>query len=67
MRKIDKVDINKRKYKFLYDNKPSIIEVGKNYKRKIMDERGNKIVRDCYIIELLELDDGGLIIKSVTV
>jgi len=37
MRKLTKVDMGKRKYKNLYVDKPSLIEVGKKYKRKFID------------------------------
>jgi len=67
MQKLAKLDISKRKYKNLYVKLPSIIEVGKKYKRRIIDEKGKEKEKEFCITEILELDDGGLIIKSNSV
>jgi len=67
VRKLTEVDISKRKYRNLYVDKPSIIKVGKKYKRRVIDEEGKEKVKEYYITEILELDDGGLIIKSISV
>jgi len=66
MRKLTKVDMGKRKYKNLYVDKPSLIEVGKKYKRKFIDEKGREKEREIRITEIIELDDGGLIIKFIS-
>jgi len=66
IKKIDKIDISKKRYSDLYLDKPLEIEVGKKYKRKIINEKGKEIVKDFYISEIKILDDGGIIIKSIT-
>jgi len=67
MEKKAKVNISETKYRDLYIDKPLEIEVGKKYKRRIIGEKRDVIEKEYFISEILELDDGGLIIKSNTV
>jgi len=65
MKKILKADISKKLYKDSFVDRPSEIEVGKIYRRKFINEKGKELIREYYVTEILELNDGGLIIKSI--
>jgi len=67
MKRMTKLDISKKKYKDLYVGKVLDLEVGKKYKRKFKDEKENEVIKEIYITEILEINDGGLIIKSIVV
>jgi len=67
VQKISKVDLSERRLEGSFVTKPSEIVAGKTYKRKVIDENGNEVIRDFYVNEIMKLDDGGLMIVYTSV
>jgi len=67
VQKISKVDLSERCLEGSFVTKPSVIVAGKTYKRKVIDENGNEVIKDFYVNEIRKLDDGGLLIVYTSV
>jgi len=67
VQKISKVNLSERHLEGSFVAKPSEIVVGKTYKRKVIDENGNEVIKDFYVNEIRKLDDDGLLIVYTSV